>query len=68
MGVDVSEQTLFGPIESFDKKQIGPYHIIKNISYAQYRGNATVTKKIEETTIQLPFSPDKFHFSQIPYY
>jgi hypothetical protein len=34
LGFAVSDKTYFGPIESFEKKKIGPYHVIKNISYA----------------------------------
>lgn len=56
MGLSINEETVFGPIEAFSKKKIGPYHLIKNISYAQYKGNAPVVTKMEVTNIQAPFS------------
>jgi hypothetical protein len=34
LGLAVNEETFFGPIESFAKKKVGPYHVIRNISYA----------------------------------
>jgi hypothetical protein len=46
---------------------VGPYHVIKNISYASKKASITIDKTQEVKTIQLPFDPDKFNFTQMPY-
>jgi hypothetical protein len=64
----VTEQTQFGLIECFDKKKVGAFHVIKNISYAEKKGSTWMNKTREDNNIQLPFNPDKFHFSLMPYF
>lgn len=42
IGLSLDEQSMFGAIESFGKKKVGSYHIIKNTSYAQYKSKDRV--------------------------
>lgn len=43
----VTAETKFGDIEQFDKKKVGPYHVIKNFSYAEKKGSAWINKTRE---------------------
>lgn len=64
----VDELARFGPIEAFDKKRVGAYHVIRNISYAEKKGSTWVNKTREDRNIQMPFNPSKFHFALMPYF